>query len=202
MRNFLRVLLASLFLSIPAVALSASPADPIYEKALTSFLEGDYDKALLLSAQSLEKDPAHVKTKNLINVLAAEKEQEGKTVIWLAGKPAVVPVAQAQPQTILHSDDGLRDALKRLEAKLDRSHSTLTGRQEVTDGRVRTVQELLQENDQAKYREVRAAQAEIYKKLEEMEKGRTGPDLLLLYLLCGGSLLFSLAALVRSSRKG
>jgi len=201
MRYLLSVLLAALFLSVPGGVFAASPADPIYEKALASFLEGDYDKALLLSVQSLEKDPAHVKTKNLINVLAAEKEQEGKTVIWLAGKPAVVPVAQAAPQTILRSDDGLRDALKRLDAKLDRSHSTLAGRQEVTDGRVRMVQELLQENDQAKYKEVRAAQAEIYKKLEGMDKGRTGPNLLLLYLLCGGSLLLSLVALVRS-RKG
>jgi len=185
-----------------AVPLMASPADPIYEKALASFLEGDYDKALLLSAQSLEKDPAHVKTKNLISVLAAEKEQDGKTVIWLAGKPALVPVPQAQPQTIVQNDDGLRDALRRLEGKLDRSHAGLSSRQETTEGRVRMVQGLLQENDQAKYREVRAAQAEIYKKLEEIEKGRTGPDLLLLYLLCGGSLLLSLAALVRGSRKG
>jgi hypothetical protein len=108
----------------------------------------------------------------------------------------VLPVPQ--PQTVIQNNEGHRDEMARFGARVDRVEARLGD----WEGRLGGIEGLLRENDQAKYLEVRATQAEIYRKLEVVEKGQKGQDLTLLYLLCGGSLFLSLAALGKRSRKG
>ena len=180
----------------------ASQAEALYHQALNAYLEGDYDKALLLSAQSLDKDPSHLKTKNLINILATEKDQEGKTVIWISGKPALAPAEPAPvPQVVqppVRDDSKLESAIESLRTGMNRFFGNQGYKNTQMEGQIRTIQGLLKSNSDNKYAEIQAAQVELNKKLEKLQSA--GPDLRFLYLLCAASVFFSLLALFRKPK--
>ncbi len=178
-----------------------SESDGLYHRALGAYLSGDYDQALLLAAQSLDKDPAHQKTRNLIAILATEKEQEGKTVIWLSGKPSVVPVDKVPTAAtpLLQDNSKLEEAIAAVRSRIERIFGAQNRRNAQVDAQMQVIQELVKTNGESQYGEVRESQAQIYKKLENLEKGQ---DLRLLYLLCGVSLLFSLLSVFRKRKEG
>ena len=202
------VLLASVLCSYaqapptPAPTTSATQAaDDLYHKALEAYLDGNYDQSILLTAESLEKDPAYAKSKNLLSVLTAEKEKASKTVIWLpsaTAEPEPAPVVAAPvpaPDT-----SGLQKDLQGLQAKLDHFAGAQYRKNQEVNGQIQVIQELVKENATGQYAEVQKAQVDIVNRLQKVETSR-GQDLRLLYVLCAASVLFSAAAAWRSSKK-
>jgi hypothetical protein len=179
----------------------AQTADDFYRRALTAYLDGNYDKAILLTAQSLEKDPTHEKSRNLLAVLTSEKEREGKMVIWLAGKPTIISPTPVPFTANPFPDLGeLPKDFKNLQTRVDRFYSAQMGKNAQTEGRIQVVQELVKTNSGAQYDEFRKSQTEVYNELKKINSSGN-PDMRILYLLCGASLLFSLIALFRKSNK-
>jgi hypothetical protein len=175
-----------------------SPADDLYHRALEAYLDGNYDQSILLTAQSLEKDPTYPKSKNLLAVLTSEKEKATKTVIWLPNTtpepaPLVVPVPVQEKVAVRHDVQDLQTKLERFEGAQNRKN------QEV-NGQLKVIQELVRDNSSGQYEEVKRSQFEIVNRLQKVESSR-GQDLRLIYVLCAASVLLSGGAVWRNTKK-
>jgi hypothetical protein len=195
------------FLAVLSWALAAAPplypaapgAEELYHEALVAYLDGRYDKAILLSARSLEKDPAYPKARNLLTILTSETEMEGKTVIWLAEKgPPAAPVLQAAQADA--AGEGLGLEVYALREKVHRFYDSQMGKNAELSGRMQVVQGLVKNNYDAQYSEIRKSQIEIYRRLESLKTER-GAGLWPLYLLCLASAIFSILAYSRGKPK-
>lgn len=183
-------------------AVSAPPAaaEDLYHQALASYLDGNYDQAILLSARSLEKDPTFQKSKNLLSILASEKELEGKTVIWLAGKPSLIPATPTTTSGGTLDGTGLGLEVHALEARMGRFQDSQMKKYAEMSGQIQVIQELVKNNSENQYSELKGSQVEIYNQLRDVRAGR-GQDLWILYLLCFASMVISFAAIWRKPRK-
>ena len=201
MRGFHRHLLPVLFLACAAVyaepTLEATTttvenqvAEDFYRQALSAYLDGNYDKAIVLAAKSLEKDPGYKKSKSLLAILTAEKEQEGKTVIWLAGEPVIVTPTPVPP-ALGENFSPLRADVDALQDKMTRFMVYQKEKNFQTDGQISVIQDLVKNDNAAKYAELRENLKEINEKLEKIDTGRS-LNLKLLYLLCAASIALSI----------
>jgi TolA-binding protein len=183
----------------PSQTSAVDEAETLYRQALSSYLDGDYDKAIVATAQSLEKDPNFQKSKNLLTLLSAEKDNEGKTVIWLAGKhtdevPVLTPpIDSAQPPSSLSPGE-----LARLQAEI-----TSVRTQENSNRRIQTMQaqqlagqldvihDMVSINNSGQYQELRNSQVDLYQQVQNLNKARWG-SLFWVVLLSLSSLAISL----------
>jgi hypothetical protein len=187
-------------LALGPLQAAAPEAEDLYHQALSAYLDGQYDKAIILTAQSLEKDPTFYRSKNLLSILTAEKELEGKTVIWLTGKPSLVPAAPALPMGGASEVAALGLEVHALREKVDRFHGSQTRKNAELNGQIQLMQGLFTSNSTGQYSELQRAQLEIYNQLREANS-RSGLDLWILYLLCFASMIFSFLAIWRKPRK-
>jgi hypothetical protein len=173
-------------------------AEGFYHQAMNAYLDGNYDQAIVFTAQSLQADPNFDKSKNLLTVLTTEKENEGKTVIWLAGKPVVV----AAPRVPLPVDEsGIEESFRKLQARFNNYADAQARKNNQTDGQIQVIQELVQSSTSNGYEDLKKSQGELYKELQKDEADRS-QDLRFLYILCSLSVLFSVAAIWKKNRGG
>ena len=202
MRAFRRFLLPVLLLTgsvanaetIPpptaAPTVENQAAEDLYRQALGAYLDGNYDKAIVFTAKSLEKDPIYAKSKSLLTILTSEKEQEGKTVIWLAGEPVLVTPTPVQPAPVEKSAPVGNEILG-LQEKIDRFMGYQRGKNLQTDGQMLLIRELVKNDNAAKYGELTENLRQINDKLEKIDTGRS-MNLKLLYILCIASIALSI----------
>jgi len=200
--TFLFLLFCAVTPSMPQVPQatpnSAQDAEGYYRQALSAYLDGNYDTAILLTAHSLEKDPANAKSKSLLSILTNEKEREGKTVIWLEGKPMIVtptPMATLSDGDQLEMQE-IQTKAKVLQEQLDGFMRSQKTQNVANGGQLEVIKSLVQSDSEARYGELRKQQAQIYEKLKEIDS-RRGSNLNFLYLLCFSSVGVSLWALLR-----
>lgn len=179
-----------------------SDADVLYHKALNFYLDGNYDQAILFAAESVEKDPGNEKSKNLLSVLTSEKEQEGQTVIWLAGKPVFVNATPTPSIPVVslgvENNTAISKNIERLQTRLNNFYSSQESRNSQVAGQMQVIQELVKDNASGQYQELKNAQTDIYKELEKINKDNR--NFWLLYCLCTVSVVFSIAAILRKSK--
>ena len=175
-------------------------AEEIYRQALGAYLDGNYDSAIILSVKSLEKDPGYAKSRSLLSILTSEKEQEGKTVIWLSGRPVIVTPtpAPAVPVAPVVQEDHLNitHQITSMQAHLDRFMGYQKGKNGQTDGQIALLQQMVKNDNEAKYGEVAKNLTQINSRLEKVESERS-PSLRLLYILCFSSIALSLWRMTR-----
>ncbi|HEY5037534.1 MAG TPA: hypothetical protein VIJ93_00520 [bacterium] len=176
-------------------------AEDFYHQALNAYLDGNYDQAIVLTAQSLGEEPSYAKSKNLLSILTVEKDQEGKTVIWLAGKPSIViPTPIAQNSRIFQEPSGLEKQVQTLQKRLGNFYTSQTYKNAETNSQIQVIQELIKNSSKNEYEELKISQLQIYKQLERIASNHDR-DLLLLFLLCFTSLGFSIVAILRKNKK-
>lgn len=189
---------------------SVDEAETLYRSALKSYLDGDYDKAIICTAQSLEKDPNFEKSKNLLTLLSAEKENEGKTVIWLAGKQTA-PIQMVPPASALAplpSSPPLSSAdLSRLQAEINSAraqednHNRLqTLRANQLAGQFEVMHDMMSINNEGQYQELRTSQVQLNQQLQKIERGRWG-GLFWFFLVSFASLGLSVVSLLTHRKK-
>jgi len=182
-------------------ATQASAADDLYHRALEAYLDGNYDQSILFCAQSLEKDPSYSKSKNLLAVLTAEKEKATKTVIWLPSATAEpAPPVVVAPSAPAPDTSGIQKDVLSLQTKLDHFAGAQSRKYQEVSGQLQVIQELIKNNSDAQYAEVKNSQVEIVNRLQKVESTR-GQDLRLLYVLCAASVFLSAGAVWRNSKK-
>jgi hypothetical protein len=178
----------------------SADAEVFYHKALNFYLDGNYDQAILFAAESLEKDPGYEKSKNLLSVLTSEKEQEGKTVIWLAGKPVLVtPTPMPIINTPVENNSGVGKNVEKLQTQLNNFYHSQTTKNEQVNGQLQVIQELVKDNSSGQYQELKKAQTDIYQELEKINKDNH--NFWLLYCLCTVSVIFSIAAILKKPKR-
>ncbi len=190
----------------PTVVLTPTAADDAetyYRQALSSYLDGDYDKAIVYTAQSLEKDSSYEKSKNLLALLSAEKDNEGKTVIWLAGKhtAAEPPPAVAQDSSLPSPDlSHLQSEIDTVKAQEDNNRRVQTIRANQLAGQLEVIHDMVSMNSSGQFQELKNSQAELYQQFLKMGSERWG-NLLWLILLCLLSVALSLYSLWTARHK-
>lgn len=166
----------------PVATSAADEAEALYRDALKSYLDGDYDKAIISTAQSLEKDPNYEKSKNLLTLLSAEKENEGRTVIWLNGKqspapPASIPVpVQAPPPPSFTQSDlnRLQAEINSVRAQEEGHHRVQTLRTTQLAGQFDVMHDMMSVNSETQYQELRTSQVQLDQKLRKIVQDRWG----------------------------
>jgi hypothetical protein len=157
---------------------AAESAESLYRQALASYLDGDYDKAIVATAQSLEKDPNFEKSKNLLALLSAEKDNEGRSVIWLAGKqtPPPPPSVPAPGAPALSAPD-----MARLESEINsvRAQENNNRRFQVAQanqmaGQLDVIHDMVSINASGQYQELRSSQVELDRKVQSLGRQRWG----------------------------
>lgn len=188
----------------PQPTAAVDEAEALYREALKSYLDGDYDKAIVSTAQSLEKDPNFEKSKNLLALLSSEKENEGKTVIWLAGKHSSPPPVAAPPPEV---PSFTAPDLARLQSEIDSVRA-----QENNDRRIQTIQarqlagqldvihDMVSINTSGQYQELRNSQVELDQKVRKLGGQRWG-SLFWVVLLSLSSLVLSIYSLWAHPKK-
>jgi hypothetical protein len=136
-------------------------ASGYYQQALEAYLAGDYDQAILLDSRAIAADPKSVKATALLNVLVTEKDQAGKTVIWIGGKPAPVQKVEKKksPAPVIIVKKFIQGLSQADQDKL----------KELED-RVQTVGLLMEKESQGRFKVLTDGQVQTNQRLEEVEK--------------------------------
>jgi hypothetical protein len=80
---------------------NAPKAKAYYQGALKAYLDGDYDKAVLMDSLALQLDPQLDKAANLLNVLTIEMDKAHQTDIWIGSPGSSGQVTPLVPATSL-----------------------------------------------------------------------------------------------------
>jgi len=192
----------ALFLAplLAGAAVKANRAQAYYQKAMEAYLAGEYDEAILMDTKALDLNPHYTKANALLQILVSEKDMAGKTVIWIGGKPSVVPQSKAAPERVMivkKTVEGLSEAdkmkLKELEERVQvvgqlLERESQTRYKELADGQVLTSKRLTELGD---VQDQTQKQLEDLKQTMAQNKGSIIPDLIaLLALLVAGIALF------------
>ncbi|HET9869005.1 MAG TPA: hypothetical protein VFR02_00710, partial [bacterium] len=177
----------------PAPAAGPALGETLYQQALDSYLGGDYDQAILLAAKSVEADPQNAKAQSLLGLLTKEKKDIGKYEIWLSTGQGKVPEGPAEDGTAALASS-FQGEIQRVQSHFDHFYRAQTLENGRFQGQIQAVSELLRENSDHQYDELRKSQTDILQQIQAMNEGRER-NLWILYLLCLVSMLFSCSAL-------
>jgi hypothetical protein len=170
-------------------AVVGNEAETFYLKGMDSFLQGDYDKAILYTAKSLQISSDYKKAQNLLSVLVVEKEQGTQTEIWLGDRTRVAPL----PVTTVVSPDltEVNNKLKNLGIRVKRIEAG--DREKQLERRVQVIAEMLQKSAKDDYQELKTTQNISIEKINQLAKGQSGfgRSLFWLFALVALSLLLS-----------
>ena len=191
-----------------ATAVQPQDSDALYRQALDTYLNGDYDQAILLAAKSVEADPKNQKAENLLLLLTNEKKDIGNYEIWLSTHPSaklpgdsgLLTASEPPPSGSPAGPDEIGAVQKRLNI----FYAAQTRENGQFEGQIQAVSELLRENSNHQYDELRKSQVDLLNEMENASRGNER-NLWILYLLCFGSMFLSACALWsigRHSRRG
>jgi TolA-binding protein len=203
-KKILLLILITFFISFSnlrsqtATATDVQPqdGDGLYRQALDTYLNGDYDQAIFLAAKSVEIDPKNQKAQNLLMLLTNEKKDIGNYEIWLSthspnnltNAPVMAPVIS--PVLTNVADDPIANVEKRLNG----FYNAQIRENGQFQGQIQAVSELLRENSNHQYDELRKSQTDLMNAMESANRG-SERNLWILYILCFSSMLLSACAL-------
>lgn len=178
----------------PAQSQNGDEAGELYQKGMDAFLQGDYDKAILWAAKSLQVDPSFKKSQELLSVLVVEKERGNQTEIWLGNRtrptaePAVAPTPDLSD--IRRDILGLGNRVSILEKKDPTSR---------LERRIQIITAMMQKAAKDDYQDLKNAQDKSMEKMERLGSGQKsmGQSLFWLFVLVGFSLMLSIWNLMR-----
>jgi hypothetical protein len=179
-----------------ATEVQPQDGDGLYQQALDTYLNGDYDQAILLAAKSVEIDPKNQKAQNLLMLLTNEKKDIGNYEIWLSTHtsnnltttPVIAPVMS--PVLTNTSDDPIANVEKRFNG----FYSAQIRENGQFQGQIQAVSDLLRENSNHQYDELRKSQTDLMSEMESASRS-SERNLWILYILCFSSMLLSACAL-------
>jgi TolA-binding protein len=180
--------------------------DSLYQQALDTYLNGDYDQAIVLAAKSVQADPQNQKAQNLLTLLTNEKKDIGKYEIWLSGQAAKTagPIddsASVNSNTGIMAS-GIQDQIQKVQQHFNSFYTTQTRENGQFQGQIQAVSELLRENSNHQYDELRKSQNDLIGQVQVIGQGHDR-SLWILYFLCFMSMSLSFCALwamLRGSR--
>jgi len=165
-----KILIGILFLGLLAPIARGAAHPPkqeqqdFYQKALEAYLAGDLDQAIVLDSRVLKADPRDLKASSLLNILISEKDQAGRTVIWIGGKPsaeAPAPQVKPVPRVIVQKRTAGLSAADRQKL------------QELEE-RVQLVGQLMERQTRERYKEMAEGQAQTAQRLKELGTAQEG----------------------------
>jgi len=166
--------------------------DRLYQQALDTYLNGDYDQAILLAAKSVEIDPKNQKAQNLLMLLTNEKKDIGNYEIWLSTHTSNnLTTTPAISPTLTNTSDNL---IENIEKRFNGFYSAQIRENGQFQGQIQAVSELLRENSNHQYDELRKSQTDLMNEMESASRG-SERNLWILYILCFSSMLLSACAL-------
>jgi TolA-binding protein len=188
------------FAQSPATDREATPVvtgpaagDALYQQALDTYLTGDYDQAILLAAKAVQADPQNQKAQNLLTLLTNEKKDIGKYEIWLSSgqdKTAPAPSASAPDAS---DAKGFQEQIQKVQRHFDNFYVAQTRENGQFQGQIQAVSELLRENSDHQYDELRKSQTDLIQSVQAISESHDR-NLWILYLLCLISIGLSSAA--------
>jgi len=172
----------------------AVTGDSLYQQALDTYLNGDYDQAILLAAKSVQADPKNQKAQNLLTLLTNEKKDIGKYEIWLSNQAAKTagPIDDSANAGLAAS--GVQDQIQKVQQHFNYFYTAQTRENGQFQGQIQAVSELLRENSNHQYDELRKSQNDLIGQVQVISQGHDR-SLWILYFLCFMSLLSSFGAL-------
>jgi TolA-binding protein len=170
--------------------------ETLYQQALDTYLSGDYDQAILLAAKSVEADPQNQKAQNLLTLLTNEKKDIGKYEIWLSTRAdkASGPIDDSSNVNTGALANGFQDQIQKVQQHFNAFYTTQTRENGQFQGQIQAVSELLRENSNQQYDELRKSQNDLVQQLQVMSQVHDR-SLWILYVLCFMSMLLSFCAL-------
>jgi TolA-binding protein len=170
--------------------------ESLYQQALDTYLNGDYDQAILLAAKSVEEDPQNQKAQNLLTLLTNEKKDIGKYEIWLSTRAdkAGAPMDDSAGANTGALTNGFQDQMQKVQQHFNAFYTTQTRENGQFQGQIQAVSELLRENSNQQYDELRKSQNDLVQQLQIISRGHDR-SLWILYVLCLMSMLLSFCAL-------
>ncbi len=171
----------------------AVTGDSLYQQALDTYLNGDYDQAILLAAKAVQADPQNQKAQNLLTLLTNEKKDIGKYEIWLSGQggKAATPIDDSAG---VNADAGIQDQIQKVQQHFNYFYTAQTRENGQFQGQIQAVSELLRENSNHQYDELRKSQNDLIGQVQVISQGHDR-SLWILYFLCFMSMLLSFCAL-------
>lgn len=177
--------------------INAQRAKAYYQDALKAYLDGDYDKAILMDSKALQLDPHQPKAAELLNILTYEMNSAHQTDIWIGsqrGENQAVPPIPLSSR--LHSG-GIHIGNPRLApAQLIQLQAQL-----------QMISMLMSRNseEQAKIMDMAKSDSDnrlnvISKRLGSLEEKSITDDLTPMEILCLLAVLLSIIALMVSMR--
>jgi|GEM_PF-1769445 len=164
--------LSGLILLVPVLAWAQAQewekSNEAYQGALKAYLEGDFDRAILLDTRAIQMDMKNKKAADLLTVLVQEKEQNHKTEIWIGSDRVVNPLQSLAPilpptiPVVRHSSKPSTHAKVSSKTGLP---AKVTDAGEL-EGRVETLLLLMGRNASDQYQELTSAQVDTMKKVE------------------------------------
>jgi hypothetical protein len=173
-------------------------AGELYQKGMDAFLQGDYDKAILWAAKSLQVDPSFKKSQDLLSVLVVEKERGNQTEIWLGNRTHIAPEPAVAPtpdlSDIRRDILGLGNRVSILEKKDPSSR---------LERRIQIITAMMQKSAKDDYQDLKDAQDKSIEKMERLGSGQRsmGLSLFWLFVLVVISLILSIWNLIRKKTK-
>jgi tetratricopeptide (TPR) repeat protein len=187
-----------------ATAIQPQDSEALYQQALDTYLNGDYDQAILLAAKSVEVDPKNQKAENLLMLLTNEKKDIGNYEIWLSTHPSskltAEPEALPESEPLSSGSSATHDEIGEVQKRLNVFYAAQTRENGQFQGQIQAVSELLRENSNHQYDELRKSQVDLMNEMETASRG-SERNLWILYLLCFGSMFLSACALWSIGRK-
>ncbi|MGH7738954.1 MAG: hypothetical protein ACREL1_02290 [bacterium] len=208
MRFFCLFLLLTLAAAYPGrcqdspVEVSA-PNKSLYQQALDTYLNGDYDQAILLAAQSVEADPQDQKSRDLLTLLTKEKKEIGASEIWLPSQAVKHSGLMVNPVPALPApvrSKAVRRQIEKIQQRFNDFYVNQAQENGLFQGQILAVSELLRENANHQYDELRKSQNDLIQQIQAMNVSNTR-SLWILYVLCFVSMLLSLSTFWALSRR-
>lgn len=137
--------------------------EDFYQSALQSYLNGDYDQAILMDSKALKINSKSEKAMALLTILASEQETVRKTNIWIGSDriPAQAVARVASP--MVH-----------LRAKAQTPHTVTGGvdskKMAELEAKIQTIAVLMETDSDSRYKELGAAQVNTNDKLDQLVK--------------------------------
>jgi hypothetical protein len=194
MKTFRCLIVVTLFLVFTPLLRAGEEAEALCQKGMDSFLQGDYDQAILWAAKSLQVEPGYKKAQDLLSVLVVEKERGSQTEIWLGDKARMTQVPGMVPtpdlSDIRHDIQGLGVRVTTLEKRTQTSQ---------LERRIQIITDMMQKEAKDNYRDFKASQDLSLEKIERLAKGQgaMGLSLFWLFVLVALSLVLSVWNLIR-----
>lgn len=171
-------------------AVGSVPDKTLYQQALDTYLNGDYDQAILLAAQSVEADPQDQKSRDLLTLLTKEKKEIGASEIWLPSQAAKPNGLMENPVPALPTpvrSKAVQRQIEKIQERFNNFYVNQAQENGLFQGQILAVSELLRENANHQYDELRKSQNDLTQEIQAMNASNTR-SLWILYGLCFVSL--------------